>query len=128
MLLAWQVRWLLGHGLDVGARDSGGATPLHQAAAHLARPIMQALLAAGADVNAEDAEARLAAALCAACPGGKLADASPPHASPCRQTHVIMSCPCTVGESSYSCRCWPFSYVFWSVMLSSLHVGSLHVG
>lgn len=79
MLLAWQVRWLLGHGLDVGARDSGGATPLHLATAHLARPIMQALLAAGADVNAVDTEARSAAALCAMRPGSRL-ECAHPHA------------------------------------------------
>ena len=90
VLLAWQVRWLLGHGLDVGARDSGGATPLHLAAAHLARPIMQALLAAGADVNAADAEARPAAALHAMRPGSSLECASL-HAPLCRQKSAVVS-------------------------------------
>lgn len=52
-----QVRWLLTEGLEVDARDSGGAQPLHLASAHLQRPVMQALLAAGADVNAADAQA-----------------------------------------------------------------------
>jgi len=55
-----QVHWLLGEGLDVEARDSSGARALHLATAHLQRPVMQALLEAGADVNAADGEVRAA--------------------------------------------------------------------
>lgn len=87
------MRWLLGHGLEVDARDSDRATPLHLATAHLARPIMQALLAAGAGVNAADAEVRLAAALCSVRPGSRLACSSRMHLM-LLNTRKYVSCPC----------------------------------
>lgn len=46
------VRILCSHGADVNARDKEGITPLHWAAYHGARDVIELLMAQGADVNA----------------------------------------------------------------------------
>jgi ankyrin repeat protein len=51
---------LLAHGADVNARMQGDQTPLHRAAGWGRPQILQALLAAGADPTARDADGKTA--------------------------------------------------------------------
>lgn len=53
--LAYQA-WLLKHGADVNQRDKNGRTPLHIAAMFHDLTVARALIAAGADASAMDAE------------------------------------------------------------------------
>jgi ankyrin repeat protein len=52
--LTHQVRWLIGRGADVGARDDKGLSALHYAAMKDRSEVAQALLAAGADPMTRD--------------------------------------------------------------------------
>jgi ankyrin repeat protein len=52
--------WLITAGAPTSARDSAGATPLHLAAAIPSKPVVLALLAAGADPTIQDNEGRYA--------------------------------------------------------------------
>ena len=54
---------MLDEGLDIEARDTAGATPLHCAVFYMQRPVIALLLSRGAAINTRDAQARLHAAV-----------------------------------------------------------------